>query len=77
MLGMVNPHQAESLLPIHIQVDIPFCLTEDMTERVLTPSEPRSLVTHTPEEECGMGPACWLWDYLRRCAMTIALSGIR
>jgi len=21
---------------------------------------------HTPEEECGFGPACWLWDYLRR-----------
>ena len=26
---------------------------------------PESL--HTPEEECGLGPACWLWDYLRRC----------
>ncbi|RYH28661.1 hypothetical protein EON65_11370 [archaeon] len=21
---------------------------------------------HTPEEECCKGPACWLWDYLRR-----------
>jgi len=21
---------------------------------------------HTPEEECAFGPACWLWDYLRR-----------
>jgi NAD+ synthase (glutamine-hydrolysing) len=21
---------------------------------------------HTPEEECALGPACWLWDYLRR-----------
>mmetsp|Transcript_13444 Transcript_13444/g.13504 ORF Transcript_13444/g.13504 Transcript_13444/m.13504 type:complete len:729 (-) Transcript_13444:309-2495(-) len=20
---------------------------------------------HTPEEECALGPACWLWDYLR------------
>lgn len=20
---------------------------------------------HTPEEECAMGPACWMWDYLR------------
>lgn len=20
----------------------------------------------TPEEECALGPACWLWDYLRR-----------
>ncbi|CAN0491360.1 unnamed protein product, partial [Discosporangium mesarthrocarpum] len=20
----------------------------------------------SPEEECALGPACWLWDYLRR-----------
>lgn len=25
-----------------------------------------SLRMHTPEEECCLGPACWLWDYLRR-----------
>ena len=24
------------------------------------------LRTHKPEEEIGLGPACWLWDYLRR-----------
>lgn len=23
-------------------------------------------VLHSPEEECAYGPACWLWDYLRR-----------
>lgn len=22
---------------------------------------------HKPEEEIALGPACWLWDYLRRC----------
>ena len=21
---------------------------------------------HTPEEEIAFGPACWMWDYLRR-----------
>ena len=21
---------------------------------------------HLPEEEIALGPACWLWDYLRR-----------
>ena len=25
-----------------------------------------SLRLHCPEEECCLGPACWLWDYLRR-----------
>lgn len=27
---------------------------------------PLQWVFHTPEEEISMGPACWLWDYLRR-----------
>lgn len=30
------------------------------------PTQPRSLRLHSPEEECALGPACWLWDYLRR-----------
>jgi NAD+ synthase (glutamine-hydrolysing) len=27
---------------------------------------PRPVRYHVPEEEIAMGPACWLWDYLRR-----------
>lgn len=30
------------------------------------PTQSRSLRIHSPEEECALGPACWLWDYLRR-----------
>jgi hypothetical protein len=33
---------------------------------------------HAPEEEIALGPACWLWDYLRRCGAAgffIPLSG--
>ena len=30
------------------------------------PTQPVPARLHSPEEECGMGPACWLWDYLRR-----------
>lgn len=29
-------------------------------------SEPITTHFFTPPEECAMGPACWLWDYLRR-----------
>mmetsp|Transcript_3117 Transcript_3117/g.4396 ORF Transcript_3117/g.4396 Transcript_3117/m.4396 type:complete len:737 (+) Transcript_3117:99-2309(+) len=29
-------------------------------------SQEISLHIHTPEEECCLGPACWLWDFLRR-----------
>jgi NAD+ synthase (glutamine-hydrolysing) len=33
---------------------------------------------HTPEEEIALGPACWLWDYLRRSKASgffVPLSG--
>ncbi|XP_048402019.1 glutamine-dependent NAD(+) synthetase isoform X1 [Stegostoma tigrinum] len=33
---------------------------------------------HTPEEEISLGPACWLWDYLRRSSQAgflLPLSG--
>ncbi len=30
------------------------------------PSEPKEVFYHSPEEEIALGPACWLWDYLRR-----------
>jgi len=39
---------------------------------------PRELIYSTPEEECCLGPACWLWDYLRRSGATgflLPLSG--
>lgn len=37
----------------------PFCL----------PTPAREPFYHTPEEEIARGPACWLWDYLRRWAV--------
>ena len=43
--------------------------------RSSVPIEPR---THIPEEEIAYGPACWLWDYLRRSGAAgyfIPLSG--
>jgi len=38
----------------------------------------KSLRYHTPEEEIGYGPACWLWDFLRRSGASgylLPLSG--
>ena len=32
----------------------------------LLPTEEIQLKIHSPEEECCLGPACWLWDFLRR-----------
>jgi NAD+ synthase (glutamine-hydrolysing) len=44
----------------------------------VTPSETRPPRIHKPEEEIAFGPACWLWDYLRRskaAGFLIPLSG--
>jgi NAD+ synthase (glutamine-hydrolysing) len=34
--------------------------------RDIKPTDPIELTLSTPEQECLLGPACWLWDYLRR-----------
>lgn len=44
----------------------------------LAPSPPIEVRYHRPEEEIAYGPACWLWDYLRRSGATgyfLPLSG--
>ncbi|GMG40519.1 unnamed protein product [Ambrosiozyma monospora] len=42
------------------------------------PTIPRQIHYYKPEEEIAYGPACWLWDYVRRCkgsGFFIPLSG--
>jgi NAD+ synthase (glutamine-hydrolysing) len=36
------------------------------TDVGLASTKPLPIRYHTPEEEIAYGPACWLWDYLRR-----------
>lgn len=58
------------------RVEAPFELTSP--KPYLHPSTPFQWKYHTPEEEISLGPACWLWDYLRRstCAgFFLPLSG--
>eukprot|EP01117_Protostelium_nocturnum_P009804 TRINITY_DN3500_c2_g1_i3.p1 TRINITY_DN3500_c2_g1~~TRINITY_DN3500_c2_g1_i3.p1 ORF type:complete len:535 (-),score=147.62 TRINITY_DN3500_c2_g1_i3:665-2125(-) len=46
------------------RIDVDFTLkNKDMR---VGPTKPREVKYFTPEEEIGYGPACWLWDYLRR-----------
>eukprot|EP00918_Siedleckia_nematoides_P064168 GHVU01139532.1.p1 GENE.GHVU01139532.1~~GHVU01139532.1.p1 ORF type:complete len:682 (-),score=68.81 GHVU01139532.1:5-1807(-) len=42
-----------------------FALAHHPSE-IITLDEPQPIRYHQPEEEIGFGPACWLWDYLRR-----------
>jgi len=39
------------------------CLPDSVA---LVPTARRPIHYHTPVEEIGYGPACWLWDYMRR-----------
>ncbi|KAJ7504473.1 hypothetical protein B0H11DRAFT_518662 [Mycena galericulata] len=65
--------QAASAERYH-RVEVPFALTsgkfdivreEDMFG-LLSGSRSFEVRYHKPEEEIALGPACWLWDYLRR-----------
>ncbi|KAK5132567.1 hypothetical protein LTR08_008884 [Meristemomyces frigidus] len=61
-----------------IQVDFHLCKMSkalDLHARLTAAIEPRY---HLPEEEIALGPACWMWDYLRRsktAGYLVPLSG--
>ena len=48
------------------QIDVDFELNPSHSENVLRVNTKIDPHYHTPEEEIALGPACWLWDYLRR-----------
>lgn len=33
---------------------------------MIKPTKEIEVHYHSPEEEIALGPACWMWDYLRR-----------
>ncbi|XP_048517441.1 glutamine-dependent NAD(+) synthetase [Dendroctonus ponderosae] len=47
------------------RIAVDFSLSQDF-DAILPTAHPISFTTLTPEEEIVQGPACWLWDYLRR-----------
>ncbi|KFY88121.1 hypothetical protein V498_06902, partial [Pseudogymnoascus sp. VKM F-4517 (FW-2822)] len=54
--------------PVYERVEVDFSLSsnpEGLDLRV-RPSTEIAIKYHLPEEEIAYGPACWLWDYLRR-----------
>ncbi|KAJ4295491.1 glutamine-dependent NAD(+) synthetase [Kalmusia sp. IMI 367209] len=66
--------------PEYKRIDVDFSLGQAETDLDLHvyPSTSRPLRVHAPEEEIALGPACWLWDYLRRskaAGFFIPLSG--
>nr|XP_013006315.1 glutamine-dependent NAD(+) synthetase isoform X3 [Cavia porcellus] len=58
-----------------VKVDFALSHHEDLLQPV---TEPVEWKYHSPEEEISLGPACWLWDYLRRSQQAgffLSLSG--
>ena len=50
--------------PAYPRVQVDFALSSDKLLGLPT-CHPIEWIYHTPEEEIALGPACWLWDYLR------------
>ena len=50
------------------RIQVETALSSGSSESIaeLEETMPIEIHYHTPEEEIAMGPACWLWDYLRR-----------
>lgn len=63
--------------PAYQRIETPFSLSteSDSLNPDLDPTPPREVRYHLPEEEIAMGPACWLWDYLRRSKLAGFLGG--
>lgn len=50
--------------PSYPRINVDFALSPD-NDVFLPTYQPIEWMYHTPEEEIALGPACWLWDYLR------------
>lgn len=61
-----------------VETNIELSPNSNIFNPTIRPSPVREIKYHLPEEEIALGPACWLWDYLRRskCAgYFLPLSG--
>jgi NAD+ synthase (glutamine-hydrolysing) len=66
-------HQLE-----RIRVDFNLCRSSTVLDPKARLTEAIEPYYHLPEEEIALGPACWLWDYLRRsraAGFLVPLSG--
>jgi NAD+ synthase (glutamine-hydrolysing) len=61
-----------------VQADFRLSPVGDIFDVESVPTPTRALRIHAPEEEISLGPACWMWDFLRRSGAAgffIPLSG--
>ncbi|KAK6947955.1 NAD/GMP synthase [Dillenia turbinata] len=76
--GYISSFQEQaSCKPKVLSVLVPFKLCQSFHLQ-MSLSSPIEIRYHSPEEEIAFGPACWLWDYLRRSGASgflLPLSG--
>lgn len=76
--GSVSSFQEQASCKKKISsVAVPVRLCQSFNMKT-TLSSPLKIRYHSPEEEIAFGPACWLWDYLRRSGASgflLPLSG--
>ncbi|VEU21451.1 DEKNAAC102707 [Brettanomyces naardenensis] len=55
--------------PVYERIHVPVELSPDSMnfDLKVEPTVERQIHYFKPEEEIAYGPACWLWDYVRRC----------
>ncbi|KAG6966608.1 hypothetical protein JG688_00006706 [Phytophthora aleatoria] len=59
--------QASSLDTVIPKIDVDFSLCHEEEDiSIAHPTPAIEVRYHVPEEEIALGPACWMWDYLRR-----------
>ncbi|KAI0010311.1 glutamine-dependent NAD(+) synthetase with GAT domain-containing protein [Xylariaceae sp. FL0662B] len=64
--------------PTYERIEVDFSLSHVNIDVFEAPTAARPPRYHVPEEEIALGPACWLWDYLRRskaAGFLLPLSG--
>eukprot|EP00760_Papus_ankaliazontas_P007678 PhM_4_TR13451/c0_g1_i1/m.51038/K01950/E6.3.5.1, NADSYN1, QNS1, nadE; NAD+ synthase (glutamine-hydrolysing) len=67
--GSINSRNVQAANQTNIpRVDADITLSRPPSV-LLVPSHARRLKVYSPEEEIAYGPACWLWDYLRRSSL--------
>ncbi|KAF6262108.1 glutamine-dependent NAD(+) synthetase with GAT domain-containing protein [Scenedesmus sp. NREL 46B-D3] len=71
-ISSLREQASSSTPPAMVVCEFQLCRARGLTD---PPRPPR---VHCPEEEIALGPACWLWDYLRRSGASgflLPLSG--
>jgi NAD+ synthase (glutamine-hydrolysing) len=78
--GIMSRGRQAALAPRIPIIEVDEALTVDPARNPLAHdvTEPNQMLKHTVEEEVAYGPACWMWDYLRRSGLQgffLPLSG--